>query len=394
MSKITCDKKHTSLSVGYVNWCRESGNAIFGVDYGCDFPSREKHLKQVFLDNVNGCDIIGHSETSDMFRVIQINDKALWEKLVGQGCTFVDNNPNSLGELYEKMEVGEICLVEDGDFHGAVRKLKPWKSHKEYINQFGYETMDTTMNPGKSSVGISLSWKSDKLHLKQFQVKYLSNTPDIPSGGDGWGRSSIFAEFYQVIDGKFAKDQKTIWAVFPIFSMRSDDNESEFAALKSIVNEMIPENAPCVIFGDFNVFVDRGSAGNENILTTGKKPFEKASTIMVASDGNSFPYTYFGFERLDYPILLESKTVDGTLYEPYKFKQSISKGNVQYDENGNEIIVESYPMDMIFTNPRAMVPKGPCHVVTGTQLRPMHYVNEPGMRYSDHSTLVQQFELL
>ena len=198
-------------------------------------------------------------------------------------------------------------------------------------------------NADPFSLKSIIGYNSTKVFLVQTRVLWFSDNglspiPSAYSGGNGYGRSIICAQFYPVFDKKIVTN-KPFWFVGVHFALGEEEKYAASVALTKISDYCPGE---LVITGDFNTFIDKPNSVEQiNVLSKTFKHVENNTSRTF------FPFPcdkYYDIAKelhsvLDHWYISTTKSTDQTESVLVSFDVQIHC----LDNTGNQFPIEDPP---------------------------------------------------
>lgn len=280
------------------------------------------------------------------FKFLQYNvDQATREEAFEE--TKWANRASRVKALIEQVDADIVCLQE-------FRRLPGYPSRpEEFLASFGkYRFAIHYRNSSPMAFGQAILYKPEKFFPVQSAVKWLSDTPDVPSdswavkqgGSTGFGYIVNGLRFVPVEKEKIVFGAKSFWVFNTHFGLEEDLKTKSCHKLLDIVKQVAGPDE-YLVAGDFNLFPDRDGDKQKAILTAQWKDLCKGA---VTLGGKQVEGTFVGYEHDDFKADL--KNMNSRLDHVFSSQGLVAKNPVLYtrtmlEQEPQELTTRAYPSD-------------------------------------------------
>lgn len=183
-----------------------------------------------------------------------------------------------------------------------LRKLPNTITPQKFLDSFevhGYSYIVSPRNASDLAFNQAILFKNKFLFCSEFKVKWLSDTPDVPSdnwthpsGTTGYGSIVLAAKFFFKADSKFLP-LEPIWIFNTHFTLNEEVKTKSCHMLNKIIADVAGE-LKFICSGDFNFFPDQQEKEQEAILESFMTDVSRGA---VTLGGKPVVGTFIGHEQ-------------------------------------------------------------------------------------------------
>jgi endonuclease/exonuclease/phosphatase family metal-dependent hydrolase len=246
-----------------------------------------------------------------------------------------------IAKLIDEVDADIVCLQE-------MRELENSMSVKDFLHQFKqYQYVLKYRNPSKLSFGLAILYKPEKFFAMDTLVRWLSDTPDIPSDNwspnNGFGSNVLCQKFIPVVDQKCVFGSRPLWILNTHFGLDEELKTKSCQKLVEIIRDVI-DGCPFVLSGDFNFFPDRDGPKQRSIIT---EHFVDAGQGAITLNGKQIEGTFIGYDHDNFKADLNNinSRLDNIFVSGVTHGRAILYTKTMMDVEPPELTTRDFPSD-------------------------------------------------